>query len=372
MLTMWSSQNHSERRLRPWKTRRATAHRKRGFHPRLDYLENRTELSTLTVLNNLDSGAGSLRDTIAAARSGDIIAFTHALRNQTITLTSGELAVTKGLDIEGLGANKLTISGNGSGRVFDISGGATVTIADLTITNGLADHGGAILNEAGANLTLDDVTLSNNQASGGLGGGAIFNDSGASLSVKDSSLTNNQANTAVNFDPTTGGGGGGAIFNNFGASLSLTDSDLSGNQAITTVGFDNFGGAIYNLGGTATITDCTLENNQVSSDGSSTIFNGSGGGAVESSIGATLTVTDSRFTNNQAISAAGGHNAVGGALDNEVASTATISNSRFSNNRAIGSGGVGSPGGFGGAIENETLLAEHHHDVTRRGESSAR
>ncbi len=37
-----------------------------------EQLEDRTVPSTLTVLNNLDSGAGSLRDTIRQANSGDI------------------------------------------------------------------------------------------------------------------------------------------------------------------------------------------------------------------------------------------------------------------------------------------------------------
>ena len=350
---MWISQNSPERRLRLPRVPRGPAPQRHRFRPRLEGLEDRTVPSTLTVTNNLDSGAGSLRAAIKAASSGDTIEFAHTLAGQTITLTSGELAVTKNLDIEGLGTSRLTISGNSASRVFDLSGGVTVTVADLTITHGLADHGGAILNEAGANLTLADVTLSHNHATGGLGGGAIFNDAGASLSIKDSSLTNNQATTAVNFDPTTGGGGGGAIFNDFGASLSLTDCGLSGNQAVTTVGFDNFGGAIYNLGGTTTITDCTLENNQVSGGGSSTIIAGSVGGAVENMVAATLTVTNSRFSNNQAISAAGGYYAYGGALGNDLGSAATLSNSQFTQNQAVGSGAGGFTGGFGGGFENE-------------------
>jgi hypothetical protein len=352
---MWSSQNHPECWLRRRKTDRASAHRRRGFRPRLEGLEDRTVLSTLTVLNNLDSGAGSFRDTIAVASSGDTIRFAHTLAGQTITLTGGELAVTQSLDIEGLGANELTISGHHSSRVFDISGGVTAAIADLTISNGLADHGGAILSEAGANLTLVDVSLSGNQAAGGLGGGAIFNDAGASLSMTDSTASNNQAGTEVSFDPSTGGGGGGAIFSNFGASLRLTDCDLSGNQAITTVGFDNFGGAIYNLGGAATLSNCTLANNQVSGGGSSTIFGGSSGGAVANDFGATLTVDGSRFINNQAICASGGFFTFGGALDNEQ-STATITNSQFTDNQSHGGDGTGPfSGGYGGAIENGAL-----------------
>jgi hypothetical protein len=62
--------------------------RKCSFVPRLEILEDRTLLSTLTVLNNLDSGAGSLRDTITKAKDGDTIVFAASVNGQTITLTS--------------------------------------------------------------------------------------------------------------------------------------------------------------------------------------------------------------------------------------------------------------------------------------------
>jgi hypothetical protein len=89
--------------------------------PVLEPLEDRTVLSTLTVLNVLDSGAGSLRDAIKAASSGDTIVFAPSLTGQTITLTSGELEITSSLDIEGPGAAKLAISGNQASRVFHVS-----------------------------------------------------------------------------------------------------------------------------------------------------------------------------------------------------------------------------------------------------------
>jgi hypothetical protein len=141
---------------------------RRRFQPRLERFEDRTLLSTLTVLNTKDSGAGSLRAAIAAASSGDTIVFAPSVRQRTITLTSGELSITKSLDIEGPGAAQLTISGNHASRVFDISGGVTVTIAGLSIANGFAnstDGGGAILND-GSTLTLSNDVLSNNQARG--------------------------------------------------------------------------------------------------------------------------------------------------------------------------------------------------------------
>src|SRR5262249_23706642 len=182
---------------------------------------------------------------------------------------------------------------------------------------------------------------------------AIFNDTGASLSVLDSSLTDNQATTAVSFDPSTGGGGGGAIFNNFGASLNVTDSQLSDNQAVTTVGFDNFRGAIYNLGGTARLSGCTLADNQVTGAGSSTIFGGSSGGAIANDIGAMLTVADSSFIHNQAICANGGYFSYGGAIDNEAASSADIKNSRFTNNQSHRGDGTGPfAGRYRGALSH--------------------
>ena len=81
--------------------------------------------STLTVLSNLDSGAGSRRAKIAAAASGDTIVFDESLVGQTITLTCGELAITRSLTIDGPGASILTVSGSNTSRVFDINGSST-------------------------------------------------------------------------------------------------------------------------------------------------------------------------------------------------------------------------------------------------------
>ena len=64
--------------------RHAPAGRKRPapFRPHLEALEDRWVPSTLTVTNNLDTGAagdGSLRGEIAAAQSGDVINFAPGL-----------------------------------------------------------------------------------------------------------------------------------------------------------------------------------------------------------------------------------------------------------------------------------------------------
>src|SRR5262249_59014777 len=64
------------------------------FLPRLEGLEGRTLPSTITVLNALDSGSGSLREALAIAASGDTIDFDPGLAGQTITLTSRPLTIT--------------------------------------------------------------------------------------------------------------------------------------------------------------------------------------------------------------------------------------------------------------------------------------
>jgi len=136
-------------RHRRQRTHGELAPQRRSFMVRLEILEDRTVLSTWTVTNPADSGDGSLRAVIAEAQSGDQIVFDDSLQGQTITLTSGELAISKDLDIDGPGADQLTVSGNHASRIFSISGGATVTIAGLTITDGrvVGDNGGgAILN----------------------------------------------------------------------------------------------------------------------------------------------------------------------------------------------------------------------------------
>ncbi len=310
------------------RTRRASAHKPTArFRPQLEMFERRDLLSTLTVINNLDSGTGSLRAEISAANSGDTIAFSQKLKGQTITLTSGELVVNQDLDIDGLGAQRLAVSGDGTSRVFDVSGGATVTLSGLTVAAGTADVGGGIMNEAGATLYISQCTLTGNQALGGASGNAQ----------------------------------GGAIFNAAGAKLSVSQSLLAGNQA-SAINL-SFGGAVYNQG-TATIVSSQFTSNQA--EGSDTSFDnypqgvgGNLGGAIMNDDGATMTVSKTSFDSNEASGASGG-DALGGAIDNEsslattLGVTVTVTKSTFTNNEAITGTNVGNgfQGAFGGAIED--------------------
>ena len=115
------------RRRASWRRRQQTqrqpAHLGRSLVPRIELLEDRTVLSTWTVTNPADSGDGSLRAAIAGAQSGDQVVFDTSLKGQTITLTSGPLAIAQSLDIEGPGADKLAISANHASRIFPSAAG---------------------------------------------------------------------------------------------------------------------------------------------------------------------------------------------------------------------------------------------------------
>jgi hypothetical protein len=226
--------------------------------PRLEVLEDRRVLSTLTVTNNLDSlapGGGTLRGEIAVAQPGDTIVFDPGLDGQTITLGAGELELNKNLTIQGPGAGLLAINGGGNGngtdtlsRVFQVDAGATVAISGLTIGGGNGAKalpmgntfnwtpdtydglGGGILNLG--SLTLSDSTVTGNTISGylhdswglNLKGGGIYNS--GTMTVRGCTVTGNSAGL---YGTTSSKGGG--IFNDTQGNLTITSSTVTNNTA---------------------------------------------------------------------------------------------------------------------------------------------
>jgi hypothetical protein len=287
-----------------------------GHCPMVESLEGRWLLSTLTVTTPADSGTGSLRNVIATADSGDTIVFSPTLFSSTqtssstkkgkgksppppppppantITLTSGQLALTKNLTIQGLGADQLTISGNYSSRVFDVAQGATVTLSGMTITKGfLQTAGGGILNNG--TLTITNSTIAGN---GAAYGGGVYN-AGGTLNVGNSALGGNYAD----------GVAGGGIYN-AGGTVAVSNSSLRNNQSL-------YGGGIYNNGGTMTITNSTLSNNYAHYDYN---VRGGYGGGIYNNAGA-VTLSNSIISGNAAF--------VAGGIYNAAAGTVTVTNS---------------------------------------------
>ena len=305
--------------------------------------------ATITVTTTNDSGPRSLRQALAIANDGDTITFAVT---GSIVLTNGELVVDTSITISGPGADNLAVDGNASSRVFHIASGKTVSITDLTITNGIASgnrpagEGGGIYNDHAA-LALNNCTITSNQA--GFGGG-IYNDASssgyASLTISSSVLTDNSAGfggatyndgfdggdamLTVNNSTFSGNSAdfGGCIFNDsFGGNASLisSDSTFRGNSARNT------GGCIYNdvvKGyGTQALNNSSLSNNSA----------GSSGGSIYSSHGLSFTL------NNCAISGNSAQNWGGGIYNDgsqKSAAWLTINSSTLNGNSAATGGGI--------------------------------
>ncbi len=240
-----------------------------------------TTFSTITVANTDGSGPGSLRQAIADACSGVTINFDASLSGQPIALNS-ELDLVKNVIIDGSSlTTPVTVSGQGSVRVFYVAGGVTATLNSLIVKDGWYNIGG----------------------SSGYGGG-LLNDG-----------TVNIINSL--FSTNTAGDEGGAIRNNPTGVLNITGSTFSGNSAYN-------GGAIANYN-QLTITNSTFSTNTT----------GDAGGAIYTTDAATYNptltqaITNSTFFNNSGTN--------GAAIWSNR--TQTITNSTFSGNIASQIGG---------------------------------
>lgn len=255
------------------------------------------------VTNLADSGAGSLRDTLAAAKSGDTLRLTGT---GTLTLAS-PLKIDRDVTIIATG---VTIDAAGKGRALDIAKGATVTMQGGTLKGGngavlpaslrsaaqreltgrpgldglsrlktvnlnpqavTVTYGG-VLSNAG-NLTLDGVTVTGGKAS--IGGG-IYNMEGATLTLKGSTnVTGNEATLADPADYVLVQGIGGGIFSK--GTLTVAGGSVSAN----TVVWD--GGGIYaGQGSTTTLSSGKVDGNRATHPVQflNNVYYGSSGGGI--------------------------------------------------------------------------------------------
>ncbi|WP_170113227.1 Calx-beta domain-containing protein [Ahniella affigens] len=304
------------------------------------------DAATFTVTNTNDSGAGSLRQAVLdaeGAAGADTVEFAANVTG-TITLTSGQIAITDAVTINGPGAAVLSVSGNNASRVFYLynSTPVAVEINDLRITGGGGvTFGGGIIN-FGQDLTLDGVVIEGNSATAGGGGIAATDIVGGQMDmvIRNSQITGN----------TSGRDGGGIYFYTSGPTLTIENSVISGNTAV-----DGGGGIyLYHQTGTFDLTDSTMATNAATNfgggiylyqiDGSglnisrSTLNGNSGsyGGAVMSMFTDTSQiVSNSTVSGNQATAAGGGLFAY-----YTGAATVTLENATIAGNSAAVGGGV--------------------------------
>ncbi len=260
---------------------------------------------------------------------------------------------------DGSGGN-YTINGAGSHRAISLAiSGANVTINNLTITDSQAPTnvaGGAILYENGSSLTLNNVTIRDSESSysGSNTNGGAIHCTAPNLTIRNSRIHGNTGvdgggiyissncanakiiNSSIYDNDSTGNGGGihiwgGTIVNANAPSVTITNSLIYGNTAGTSATVKD-GGGIYVRGtttksATLTVSNSSIYNNLAYSDGGGVYANGQ----------TTFTMNNSAVYSNESKSNAGGG---GLALRNaaNTPATYTIVNSSIFSNTTAGRG----------------------------------
>lgn len=297
----------------------------------------------------------SIQAAVNGALAGDTILILDAVH-----LEAG-VNVTKNLIISGQGQAATIVQadvnpGVAVDRILWIQTGVVATVRDMTLRHGNVNGwGGAVRNSGTA--TLDNVRLTANTAA--VGGGALVNE--GVMTIHDSQIQNNSAvqfgggiynwtgaNLTIDNCTVTGNsaGTGGGLLNNLDAQATILTTTFSANATTT-----NGGGALN--GGDLTVSDSTFSGNTATSRGgglgnfsadsvltiSNSVVNGNtanGGGGLDN-VSGTLTLNQVTVMNNSADQ--------GGGLSNGDRLSVTLGD--FSGNTAISIGGGLSNGGQG-------------------------
>lgn len=272
----------------------------------------------------------------ANATSG-LVTFACGAAPHTLFLTS-EKALGQGVAIDGGG--RIRLSGNGVTRIFSLSQGSAVSIADIHLVDGFSATGGGcivVFSSAGdeSRLELSNVSLENCRAT--QFGGAIAA-AQAFLTLADCSLGGNFADT----------GGGGAISLNGGAlaaertlfvanraftqggavqawfaQVTIEESLLHFNDSVDDAGAADGGAGVVLRGSAGTFRDSELRDNLA----------GRNGGGVLLLDGSSASFEDSRFVINRA-------EKDGGAIYADDSSSLSVLRSTFEDNHGEEDGGA--------------------------------
>ena len=323
------------------------------------------DINTDTVVTNTnDSGTGSLREAIANVNileGTQTITFASSLQGETITLTSGELAITDSVNIEGLEDRGITISGSNNSGIFNINDGNDNNQIDVNISSVVVTEGKIDLEDVpiysnpfgGGIVSSENLTITNSTITGNAGDGIGIED--GSLTVNNSSIENNSytgikslsGNLKVINSNITGSRTGISSYGNSSDYYSSEDVTSTLLLEQSTISGNNYG--IRNSG-SMTINDSTITGNQ--------------GTGIENAVNSDLEINKTNISQNSA-------NFDGGGIDNN--GSVVISDSTISQNSAnFDGGGINNTnsleivnsvvsnntayGRYGGGIQNQGVV----------------
>ncbi len=326
-----------------------------------------------------------------------VLAGGHTYSGVGLHITSGRISLV------GHKASDTTVSGEVTGRILQIDKGATVTIENLTLSDGVAPNGtsggsggagGAVLNNGTLNVlssvfSFDFSGVGDNAGAGtvtfgggGGPGGAIANY--GSLAISGSTFVQDATNdggsggsgSAQVFGGAGGPGGAVASFGSLAISRSSFSNNYTGNggtgggsSGICMGGAGGSGAAVAVLDGTARIVSSSFSSNQtgnggLAATGSCSIGNGGnpGDGAVfngaPSTVGHGTTVSSSTIVGN--VTGGGGGTggnfgiqgqAYGGGVSNGYGGVLVLRAATIEGNKA-----EGGSYNYGGGLTNSGVL----------------
>ena len=285
----------------------------------------------------VETGGNSIHSTLQEAVDAADTVNANLITICTDTISEGtEVVIDSGKEItiqSEAGDRAITvIDGASSHRLFNISGGASVTFKDLEMRNGKPNNGtdgGAVQANGVESLTFKNCHVHTNEASSG---GGLFVKDTATVTIENSVFEQNSVN-----ELSISGGGGGVYANSVekltveqcvfdqnnvnaaggagGAIYWLPDHELIiANSTITNNSSDDDGGAIYSRYGNTLISNTLISSNTA----------GGSGGAVLADNDAIVEINSSHIESNTASS--GGGLFIKGSLlliDSTVASNTT-------------------------------------------------
>lgn len=265
----------------------------------------------------------------------------HIENSQNVTIDHCTIRDNKTTEVSENGSD---VSVGAGGGVF-VSDNSHVTITDSKILDNTGTRGGGIYTEHSTVEVVEKSEIKNNIATDvpsgasnsnkGLGGGIYSFDS--TLTVTDSTISDNEAKGSTSLiisndgelsSSTLGNGGGGICAVGKKSDVTLDKVTVTGNKATSNVSTNlGAGGGIEAQGGSLTVKDSTISNNNA---------RGNGGG-IFSAEGNVLDVSGSTIQGNKGNNGGGIH--TGEARDpSKTPSKATITDTKVLENEAIGSG----------------------------------
>jgi len=250
---------------------------------------------TVTVTSANDSGAGTLRNALAAAAAGGVIGFAANLADSTIRLKT-QLVISKLVTIDAMAAYGVTLDGGNKVRIFTINANMTAAFIGLRMIHGRAagnqnSPGGAISADNACNLTIRYCSFERDTADIG---GAVRAGYQTITLIEDCTFAFND---------------GDGVHNGFSAGAVSTNGsgDLVVRRSLFVRNFGEVGAAIYNLLQPVTVEGCVFMGNQ-SVKGGAALFSDEGNAVGPSATrGGHITVRQCWMEDNVS-------NQVGGAL----------------------------------------------------------